>query len=722
MNTYPMIERRAANRPPPAAPVGDAFGLRGALDSFFQYGRLVAVVFCTVFGAALLYALLATPVYRADTLLQIDARPRSALIPGLPGTERGLSELERTMVSAEIEVLGSREAMLPVIAAMGADINVSGARRYGFVPIGARHGIEVPEFGLPDSQLDRDFKLTVEAGRWELTDDKGLLVRGGNVGKTEHFPLAGGVAWIRVQAPADVPKTKLTVSKSSLVLAHTDIMTRMRMFESSRESGVVRISYEDSNPLRAAALLNGLVARYIDLSIQRKQDESGKALANVESQIPEILSRLEASEDALSKYQQKSKAAPPNTEADALLRQRGDLERQGVELRIKRDLLSQTLTASHPDLAGVLRQIATVEGALGRLSGDAGRLPVQYRDVVRLQREVQSQTQVYTAMLNQAQQLRINGTGWMPNARQLDRAAVPVERQRPKLAAVLSVGAGAGLVLALLAALMARGLQTTISSAQELQSSASPPTLAIIPESQAQQRLMDGRLTNDGVIDELGTHRLLARAMPDDPAIEGLRSVHLFLMLRERVKATKVIMVTSPATGTGKSFVAANLAVLMGESGKSVLLIETDLRNPGLYKLVGIDEFSVGLSDLLARTQTLDGVIHQHPSAGMDVMLQGTSTAKAGPLLLSLGFEAAIAELRERYDYIIINAAPMLPSRDALAVGRLADFALMVVRAEQSELQETRVALRRLEENGIKLDGMLFNGVKRKRMNAPLLT
>ena len=97
-------------------------------------------------------------------------------------------------------------------------------------------------------------------------------------------------------------------------------------------------------------------------------------------------------------------------------------------------------------------------------------------------------------------------------------------------------------------------------------------------------------------------------------------------------------MVTSPATGTGKSFVAANLAVLMGESGKSVLLIETDLRNPGLYKLVGIDEFSVGLSDLLARTQTLDGVIHQHPSAGMDVMLQGTSTAKAGPLLLSLGF------------------------------------------------------------------------------------
>ena len=89
---------------------------------------------------------------------------------------------------------------------------------------------------------------------------------------------------------------------------------------------------------------------------------------------------------------------------------------------------------------------------------------------------------------------------------------------------------------------------------------------------------------------------------------------------------------------------------------------------------------------------------------------------------MSSALDTAMAELRDRYDHIVINAAPLLPSGDALAIGRLVDIALLVVRAEQSLLHETRVAQRRLEQAGIKLEGLLFNGVKRKRLNAPVLT
>ncbi len=176
---------------------------------------------------------------------------------------------------------------------------------------------------------------------------------------------------------------------------------------------------------------------------------------------------------------------------------------------------------------------------------------------------------------------------------------------------------------------MARALQPTVSDTQELESPASLPTLAVIPESEAQQRLMDGRL-KDEVVEDFGTHRLLVRAAPEDPASESLRSVHLSLMLRARSMTAKIVLITSPSSGTGKAFVAANLAALMAENGKRVLLIEADLRKPGIQKFVGLDPLAPGLSDLLSDKRTLDEVVHRHPSVAMDVVLQGDELGQPG--------------------------------------------------------------------------------------------
>jgi tyrosine-protein kinase Etk/Wzc len=232
---------------------------------------------------------------------------------------------------------------------------------------------------------------------------------------------------------------------------------------------------------------------------------------------------------------------------------------------------------------------------------------------------------------------------------------------------------------------------------------------------------MSGRMP-DGSLEELGTHRLLARAMPEDPAVESLRTVHMGLMLRERQMPTKVILITAPTAGTGKTFVAANLAAVMAETGRRVLLMEADLQKPGLHRMVAIDEMAPGLTDLLSGSRSLEQVILRHPSAGFDVLLQGSRTRKLGALLLSTELEMAMDQLRLRYDHIVINGAPTSPTRDALVMGHHADMALMVVRAEQSLLAETRVALRRLQQAGVKLEGLLFNGVKRNRLNAPVVT
>ena len=733
------LERRAAPQPPahdaPHEPTpGDLFGLRSAVDSVLRHGGLALSVFGLVMGAAVLYALLMPPVYKADTLVRIDSRVKDSLAPNLgPAQDRSGTELARHNVAGEMEILTSREVLLPVMASVGADIEVGMGYRHGYLPVGSRHGITVPRLQLPASQHGKSFKLTVNAGQWTLVDAKANAVAQGLVGVVTPFAIAGGEGRIEVQAPAPHPMTRLAVKQLPPLRAYEDVIRRLRILELARESGVLRLTFEDTSAHKSAALLNRLVHTYLEHTVARKAGDGAQALRFVEAQLPAVKTRLDAAEMALVGYQQNNRAAPLNTEAEALLRQRTDLERQAVELQVKRDQLAEHLTPAHPELAAVMRQLGTVQAALGRVAGQADRLPEQSREVMRLQREVATQTQLYSATLAHVQQLRVADSGWLANAKQLDRAMTPIEATRPRPAAVLSVGAGLGFVLALLATLAAHALQPTVTGTRELIARVVPPTLAVIPESAAQKRLMSGRIGDrpndrngehlaDGSLEELGTHRLLARTVPDDPAVESLRTVHMGLMLRERQMATKVILVTAPTTGTGKTFVAANLAAVMAETGRRVLLMEADLHKPGLHHIVSIDEMAPGLTDLLAGARGLDQVILRHPSAGFDVLLQGSRTRKLGALLMSPALEETIAQLRLRYDHIVINGAPTLPTRDALVVGRLADLALLVVRAEQSLLGETRAALRQLQQGGVKLEGLLFNGVKRNRLNAPVVT
>ena len=725
MTPLPFDRRAAAPHPvvdvhEPAP--GDLFGLRSAVDSVLRHGGLALTVFSLVMLASLAYALLTAPVYKADSLVRIDSRVKDSLAPSLsPTVDRGITEVAKHNVAGEVEILTSREVLLPVMASLGADVVMGMGYQRGYLPVGSRHGVTVPRFQVPASRHGKNFSLTVHAGQWTLVDHTGAAVAQGALEVVTSFTLDGGEGRIEVRAPANLPATRMALKQLPPLKAYEEVMKRLRIVELTRESGVLRLTFEDPSASKASALLNRLVRAYLDHTVARKAGDGAQAQSFVEAQLPTLKARLDAAEQELARFQQASRAAPLNTEADALLRQRTDLERQAVELQVKRDQLSEHLTPAHPELSAATRQLATVTAALSRLAGQADRLPEQSREIVRLQREVLTQTQLYTAVLAHAQQLRVADSGWLANAQQLDRAMTPIDPMRPRPAAVLSVGAGLGLVLALLAALAAHALQPTVTGTRELVARTVPPTLAVIPESAAQKRLMSGRMS-DGSLEDLGTHRLLARAAPDDAAVESLRTVHMGLMLRERQMATKVILLTAPTAGTGKTFVAANLAAVMAETGRRVLLMEADLHKPGLHRMVAIDEMALGLTDLLAGACSLDQVIHRHPSAGFDVMLQGSRTRRKGALLLSSGLESAMADLRLRYDHIVINGAPTSPTRDALVVGRHADLALMVVRAEQSLLAETRVALRRLQQGGVKLEGLLFNGVKRNRLNAPVVT
>ncbi len=715
-----ILDRRGVIVSPRVTPAGDGLGLRAAVGLLSRHRVAALGAFVPVVLGTLLYGWLASPVYRADTLMQIDSRARTTLVPNLQIAERSSgSERDETAVAGEIEILRSREVLLPVIEATGADVVVERALRGGWLPVGSRHGVELRTLKLPENRRGESLELSVEGGRWALSDLKGSVLASGAVGQLSAFTLDNTNASIDVRANASAAPVRLRVQQLQPMKAYEAMIERMRLFEPARESKVVRISYEDSDPARAAAVLNAQVNAYLERGVARRAGEGSRTLQFLESQLPMLRGRIEAAEDALAAFQRGSAAVPMGTEAEGLTRQRGDLERQQIELEIKRDYLTQTYTREHPEVAAVTAQLANVKRAQGRIRSSVDQLPGAQRTLLRLQREVDIQAQQYSAVLSQAQQLRIADASWLANARQADRATAPIEPIRPKSASVLSIGLGLAMLSALIAALVARSLRTTVQDGHDLEQHIGPPMLASVPLSLNQALLMDGRL-REAVATDIGTHRLLARAAPQDPAIEALRTLHLSLTMRARTLASKVILITSPTYGAGNAFIASNFAALMAETGKRILLVETDLRSPSVYRYVELDGRAPGLTDVLYGAKLIDEVIVQHATANLDALLQGSMTDNPGALLMTEGVAEILRDLRQRYDHIVLHAPPLLGVGDALAVGRLADCALLVVRAEQSLVNEVQEAVQRLERSGIRLEGMIFNGVRGGRRPALL--
>jgi tyrosine-protein kinase Etk/Wzc len=299
------------------------------------------------------------------------------------------------------------------------------------------------------------------------------------------------------------------------------------------------------------------------------------------------------------------------------------------------------------------------------------------------------------------------------NARLVDTAGALALPIRPRAGTVLSVTLGFALVASMLAVLMARMLRPTVRTPEDLEHQSGMQTMATIPESPQQRLLMRSR--------RLWRSRaqppLLAMRMPAEPAVEALRSLRNSVALHERDgELGTSVLITAATTEAGKSFVAANLAVLTAAAGRRVLLVDLDLRAPRQHTYFGIDRDRAGLVDVVAERCNPEEAIVREVLPGLDLLLPGRVLGSPGELLMQPRFAALMADLQRQYGQVIIDSAPVLPVGDTLAIGRLADITYMVVRSEANSIREVRDAVRRLEGAGVAVDGLILNGVKRGRL------
>ncbi|MEZ6124794.1 MAG: CpsD/CapB family tyrosine-protein kinase [Planctomycetaceae bacterium] len=215
------------------------------------------------------------------------------------------------------------------------------------------------------------------------------------------------------------------------------------------------------------------------------------------------------------------------------------------------------------------------------------------------------------------------------------------------------------------------------------------------------------KIPKDTVIDRSIVTLHLPRSRPS----EAYRSVRTAVCFSALGSNHRVIQVTSPAAGDGKSTLAMNFAVSLAQSGKKTVIVESDFRRPKVHKLTGVEN-SVGVVDVLRGTAEVDDAIRETELNGFFVMPCGSRPRNPSELITRPEYEQLLEVLRQKFDYVILDTPPVLVVTDPCTVAPRADGVLLCVRLSRQTRDFGRRALEQLRDVGANMTGIVVNGVE----------
>jgi succinoglycan biosynthesis transport protein ExoP len=341
-----------------------------------------------------------------------------------------------------------------------------------------------------------------------------------------------------------------------------------------------------------------------------------------------------------------------------------------------------------------------------------GEKAIQYNI---LKREVDSNRQLYDAMLAQLKQSSIASAMRASNVRVVDAAKAPQAPYKPDRKQSAGVGALAGLFLGAAFIITRARADTTIQQLNESTMYLNVPELGIIPTGKHDRfKALLQPQSADALPDCLELETWQRRP---SPVAESFRSVLISILFTpEHALNSKLhtLVLTSPGPAEGKSTVSSNLAIAISEVGRRVLLIDADMRRPRQHEIFSLDN-KRGLSTLLHDKTALNGdcslhgVIQETKIPGLSILPSGPSTSSSTNLLINPHMAHLLKYLKGQYDIILIDTPPMLQIPDARVVGRLVDSVVMVIRANKTTRGAAMAACQRFSEDGTKILGTILN-------------
>ncbi len=525
------------------------------------------------------------------------------------------------------------------------------------------------------------------------------------------------------------------------------------------DSRLFKVNYDSRLPAFSAKVANAIADGFIASSLDRQFGASSYAKKYLEDQLAQLKSRLEESERSLVSFAQKENIVP-NADGSSLVGQNlialnaslaaaqdqriraearwnqaskvsglalptemlagsivRTLQEQLVQLQGQYQQKLQKFKPDYPEMLSLKGQMdeaakqidrelknirssvkAEYDGALGqekiletqledlrKQTLEADRGSIQYNI---LKRDVDTNRQLYNALLQRYKEAGMAGGLKNSNISIVDRAEVPIRRFAPSLSRNVLFGLFLGGILGVMIALLLEYIDDSLKSPQDIEQQLKLPVLGIIPKLSKQ------------TLEE-------ALADPRSAFSESYRSVRTALQFSTEEGVPKILLITSPSASEGKSTSALTLAHNFVHLGKRVLLIEGDLRNPSLHRLMGRVS-DVGLSSLLSGAKTFAEAVTKTDNENFDVILAGPLPPSPTELLAGSRLVSLLMFATQKYDQIIIDGPPVLGIADAPILANIAGGTLLIVRSGSSRVSSAQAAIKRLRATRARLIGALL--------------
>ncbi len=680
-------------------PSRDELDLRSVVSALLESWFLVLVIIGAVTVAGVAYVMTAKPIYRADAVLQVERTAKG--ISALTDISRFFEE--QSDIVSEFEIISSRMVLGQVVDNLKLYINATPVGLFG-----GDHSIRIETLEVPDEYLGKPFRLVAsKGGRYQLLDGEEKTILEGQVGEPASAPLGkGGEIKLFVSDLQAEPGDEFIISHSPRLDVIEMLRSQLRLEERGTDSGIIRITLEGTDPVKIADIINEVTSIYVRQNVERKSAETGKTLAFLEKQLPKLREQMEAAEAALNNYRFKRGSIDLPLETQSLLQRAVAIESELSELRRSREALIKKFTEEHPRIQALDAQIESLAAELAEVEETTKKLPTTQQEILRLTRNAEVASQLYTTLLNNAQELKVVKAGTVGNVRVIDPAVPPLKPVRPKKVFVVAMSFVLGLLIAIAAAIVRKRMQAGVEDPALVEKQLGLPVYATVPLSEKQRELNRRQKKGEK------TNLVLATVEPGDLAVESMRSLRTSLHFAQLDAKNNIIMITGPAPGAGKTFVAANLATILASSGKRVLLVDGDMRKGRLHTLFGLPREG-GLSELIAGNKELEEVIRSTGVTDLDFVSTGKRPPNPAELLMHERFASFLEEVSQSYDHVVIDTPPVLAVTDAAIIGRLAGATLLVLKDGQHPLREIEQSVKRLKLAGVNLRGAVFNAISK---------
>ncbi|MGH7445061.1 MAG: GumC family protein, partial [Longimicrobiales bacterium] len=354
---------------------------------------------------------------------------------------------------------------------------------------------------------------------------------------------------------------------------------------------------------------------------------------------------------------------------------------------------ASVVDAARTQLASLDLQLNALNERYDRSAATIRSLPNSQTEESRLEQEVVAATSSATGLESEYQRARITEAVDVGQVKILDFAAAAMPLPRARRSQMLAVAFVLALILGVVAAMLLEVTNRSVRWRGDMEGVVTIPGLGLIPQianGHGGSRISRALHRRNGN----GTKEHRDRSVR--AATEAYRVLRTNLLFQRPDQDLKTLIVTSAASEEGKTTTAANLAASFARQEMRVLLIDCDLRRPRLHRLFGVDD-RPGLVDLLLGMTSAHAASRETAVDGLTLMPRGIYDERAMEMLGGARFKALLAEFRERYDMVILDAPPVLVAADSAAIAAIMDGALLVVRAGQTSRSAARQAMHQLQ-------------------------